>query len=133
MRFCTGMCPRTLGNPGKLSVPLGGAGRVADACQWMEEHLAERFTVVELSRAVYVSVRTLQYSFQEELGCTPMAHAKRLRLRRLRQLLQDPDLVGQSIADLMVASGLLACGVTAADYRQWCGESPRRTRQGLID
>lgn len=102
---------------------------VAEACQWMEEHLAERFSASELSRVSNVSVRTLQYSFQQELGCTPMAQAKRLRLRHLRQLLQKPDLAVRSIAELMEASGLLACGVTAADYRQWCGETPRRTRQ----
>ena len=62
---------------------------VADACQWMERHLPERFSAAELSCAVHVSVRSLQYGSQEELGCTPMAHAKRLRLRRLRRSLQD--------------------------------------------
>lgn len=58
-----------------------------------------------------------------------MAEAKRLRLRRLRLLLQRAELKERSIAELMGMAGLLACGVTAADYRQWCGESPRRTRQ----
>jgi hypothetical protein len=28
----------------------------------------------------------------------------------------------------MAASGLIASGVTSADYRHWCGESPRQTR-----
>ena len=101
---------------------------VGQAREWMEARLTERFSVIELSRALEVSVRNLQYSFQTELGCTPMAEAKRLRLRRLRQLLQAPELASSSIAELMEASGLLACGVTAADYRQWCGESPRHTR-----
>lgn len=104
---------------------------VGEACSWIEAHLGERFSVVELSRALQVSVRTLQYGFQQELGCTPMAHAKQLRLQRLRRLLLDPDQATRSIADLMQACGLLACGVTAADYRQWCGESPSRTRQRL--
>jgi AraC-like DNA-binding protein len=102
---------------------------VAEACHWMDAHLAERFSVVALSQALHVSVRSLQYSFQTELGCTPMAEAKRLRLRRLRLLLQRAELRERSIAELMGMAGLLACGVTAADYRQWCGESPRRTRQ----
>jgi AraC-like DNA-binding protein len=102
---------------------------VAQACQWMSDHLSDRFSVDELSSAVGVSTRTLQYAFQEELGHTPMAEAKRLRLRELRQLLMQPDLQLCSIAALMEASGLLACGATAADYRHWCGESPRQTRQ----
>ncbi|WP_411867124.1 helix-turn-helix domain-containing protein [Vulcanococcus limneticus] len=102
---------------------------VLEACQWMAEHLAERFSVADLGRALGVSVRTLQYSFQQELGCTPMAQARRLRLRRLRRLLQDPAQHQHSIAELMAQAGLLACGATAADYRLWCGESPRRTRR----
>ena len=106
---------------------------VNEACQWMEQHLGERFSIRQLGAALAVSVRSLQYSFQEELGCTPMAQAKRQRLRRLRLLLQDPDLALCSIAELMGAAGLLACGATAADYRQWCGESPRRTRQVLLN
>jgi transcriptional regulator GlxA family with amidase domain len=102
---------------------------VAQACQWISAHLSERFSVVELSQAMGVSTRTLQYAFQEELGHTPMAEAKRLRLRQLRHLLQQSDLQRLSIAALMKASGLLACGSTSADYRHWCGESPWQTRQ----
>jgi AraC family ethanolamine operon transcriptional activator len=95
----------------------------------MSVHLSERFSVRDLSQAIGVSVRTLQYAFQQEPGQTPMGEAKRLRLRQLRRQLQDPSLQGQSIAALMEASGLLACGATAADYRRWCGETPRQTRQ----
>lgn len=102
---------------------------VGEACLWMRDHLTERFSVVELAVVLNVSVRNLQYAFQAELGCTPMAQAKRLRLRQLRLLLQDRALRSRSIAELMEAAGLLACGVTAADYRAWCGETPRRTRQ----
>jgi hypothetical protein len=31
----------------------------------------------------------------------------------------------------LLAAGLIASGVTSADYRLWCGESPRRTRRAL--
>ena len=102
---------------------------VGDACAWMKNHLAERFSVVELSAALNVPVRTVQTSFQVELGCTPMAELKRLRLWQLRQLLLNPELHQHSVAALMKQAGLLACGVTAADYRRWCGESPHRTHQ----
>lgn len=104
---------------------------VGEACTWMQHRLQERFSVVELSAAMNVSVRTVQNSFQTELGCTPMAELKRMRLQRLRQLLLDPELEHQSVAELMTCAGLLACGATAADYERWCGELPRRTRQGL--
>lgn len=102
---------------------------VQQAREWMAGRLAQRFGVKELSGALQLSTRQLQYSFLQELGRSPMAEAKRLRLQRLRRLLLDPEQDGCSIAELMEASGLIASGVTSADYRHWCGESPRRTRQ----
>jgi len=102
---------------------------VADARVWMEQRLAERFSLAELSAAMGRSPRQLQYSFLQEVGHSPMAEAKRLRLRRLRALLQDRAWSQRSVAELMAASGLIASGVTAADYRRWCGERPRDTRR----
>jgi AraC-like DNA-binding protein len=102
---------------------------VVEACRWMEDHLCRRFSLVELGLAMGISVRTLRYGFQEQLGRSPMAELKRRRLRRLRQLLQEADHDHRSIAELMRAAGLLACGATAADYGRCWGESPRRTRQ----
>lgn len=101
---------------------------VQEARAWMGDRLDQRFGVVELSGALEVSTRQLQYSFLQELGRSPMAEAKRLRLQQLRRLLLDREQDHRSIAELMVASGLIASGVTSADYRRWCGESPRRTR-----
>lgn len=102
---------------------------VDEARQWMAERLPERFSVVELSRALAISPRQLQYHFLQELGHSPMAEAKRLRLHRLRSLLLDRDRDHSSVAELMAASGLIASGVTSADYRQRFGESPRQTRR----
>lgn len=102
---------------------------VAEARQWMAARLQERFSLLELSSAVQVSPRQLQYSFLQELGRSPMAEAKRLRLQRLRALLLDPAQERRSVAELMVAAGLIASGVTSADYRRWCGEHPSRTRR----
>ena len=101
---------------------------VERARQWMASRLRERFSLQELSQAVGLSPRQLQYNVLQELGRSPMAEAKRLRLQRLRTLLLDPALDHRGVAELMEAAGLLASGVTAADYRRWCGESPRYTR-----
>ena len=56
-----------------------------------------------------------------------MAEAKRMRLHRLRSLLLDREREPSSVAELMTASGLIASGVTSADYRLRFGESPRQT------
>jgi AraC-like DNA-binding protein len=114
--------------------PIAAARRhsyVGQASAWMRDHLHTGFDVAQVAGAIHVSVRTLQYAFLEETGQTPMAHAKRLRLRCLRALLQDPGNRARSIATLMQEAGLLACGATAADYRSFCGETPRQTRQAV--
>lgn len=99
------------------------------ASQWMGVHLEEAIDIRRIARAIGVSTRTLQYAFLDDRGHSPMAELKRLRLRRLRQLLLAPEQRQHSTAELMVRAGLLACGATAADYRRYCGESPRETRQ----
>jgi AraC-like DNA-binding protein len=101
---------------------------VESARQWMAARLPERFSLQDLSQAVGVSRRQLQYNFLQELGHSPMAEAKRMRLHRLRSLLLDRERDGSSVAELMAASGLIASGVTSADYRLRFGESPRQTR-----
>jgi len=106
---------------------------VNEARQWMAERLQERFSVVECSQAVAVSPRQLQYHFQQELGHSPMAEAKRMRLQRLRGLLLDRERDSCSVGELMTASGLIASGVTSADYRLHFGESPRQTRRHSSD
>lgn len=102
---------------------------VQAAQEWMDSQLSQRFSSEALAQAVAVSPRQLQYDFQAELGRTPMAELKRRRLHRLRRLLLDPARREQSIAALMGEAGLLASGVTGAEYRRWCGELPRETRQ----
>ena len=101
---------------------------VESARQWMAARLPERFSLEDLSQAVGVSPRQLQYSFLEEHGRSPMAEAKRLRLHRLRSLLLDPSQDQRRVTELMMAAGLIASGVTSADYRNWCGEYPAQTR-----
>jgi hypothetical protein len=48
--------------------------------------------------------------------------------QRLRSLLLDPSHDQRRVTELMVSAGLIASGVTSADYRNWCGESPSQTR-----
>ena len=102
---------------------------VERARQWMAPRLQERFSVVELSQVMGISPRQLQYDFLLELGHSPMAEAKRLRLWRLRTLLLDPAQDHRRVAELMAAAGLIASGVTSGDYRNWCGEHPKQTRR----
>lgn len=104
---------------------------VNEAILWMQAHLGVPFAVTDLATGLSSSVRALQYAFHHELGHPPLAEARRLRLRALRQLLLDPEQSRMSIGMLMAECGLLGGGSTARDYRRLWGELPRRTRQRL--
>jgi AraC-like DNA-binding protein len=64
---------------------------VQEAREWMACRLLDRFELAELCAAVGVSPRQLQYNFLQELGRSPMAEVKRLRVRHLQTLLLDRD------------------------------------------
>ena len=117
------------GQPRERITAVRRRAYVEQASQWMDLHLHEAIDIRRIATAMGVSTRTLQYAFLDDRGHSPMAELKRLRLRHLRQLLLDPEQRQHSTAELMVRAGLLACGATAADYRRYCGESPRETRQ----
>lgn len=101
---------------------------VQEAEHWMGARLDQPFSIGELATALACPQRTLHDAFARELGRSPLARARQLRLRALRQSLQDPSLSSHSIAELMGRSGLLACGATARAYAACYGELPRRTR-----
>ncbi|MEB3208929.1 MAG: helix-turn-helix domain-containing protein [Synechococcus sp.] len=117
------------GEPRERITTVRRRAYVEQASQWMGLHLDEAIDIRRIATAIGVSTRTLQYAFLDDRGHSPMAELKRLRLRHLRQLLLDPEQRQHSTAELLVRAGLLACGATAADYRRYCGESPRETRQ----
>lgn len=115
--------------------PSAARGRalVNEAIHWMEAHLGEPFTVKELAWNLSTSVRALQYAFHQELGHPPLAEARRLRLRMLRQRLLEPDDLPTPIGMLMADYGLLGGGSTARHYRRFCGELPRQTRHRVME
>jgi AraC-like DNA-binding protein len=102
---------------------------VNEGLEWMQAHLSEPFTVTELAAELSSSVRALQYAFQQELGHSPLAEARRQRLRLLRERLLDPKESHVPIGVMMGGCGLLAAGSVAREYRQLWGELPRQTRQ----
>jgi AraC-like DNA-binding protein len=102
---------------------------VNEGLAWMKGRLGEPFTVTELAAGLSSSVRALQYAFQQELGRSPLAEARRQRLRLLRERLLDPHQSHVPIGLVMADCGLLAAGSAAREYRELWGELPRETRQ----
>ena len=103
---------------------------VRRAIDYMETHAAEPLTASDIARHAGVSTRSLYEGFRQGLGQSPMAFLKTLRLKQVRQALQEASGSGVSVTELALAWGFGHLGQFAADYRAKFGELPSQTLQG---
>ena len=100
---------------------------VARAQDYMREHVEEPLTVEDLCRALQVSRRTLQYSFQEILQLNPVSYLRAMRLNGVRRALKSSAAQRQSVQDVAARWGFWHLSHFANDYRRMFGELPSET------
>jgi AraC family ethanolamine operon transcriptional activator len=109
--------------------PCNRARVVRRAEDYMQAHLGDPLSMLELCRQLAVSERTLHYAFQEARGLSPMAYFKASRLNAVRQELRaaaDTSTVHQ----IAQRWGFWHTGEFAAAYRRQFGELPSQTLNG---
>lgn len=84
-------------------------------------------TVADLCRALRVSRRTLQYSFQETLGVSPCSYLRAVRLNGARRQLKSPASSVASVQDAAAHWGFWHLGHFSSDYKRMFGELPSET------
>ncbi len=120
---------RLLGtNPDSHSVLIDGVRvRAArNARDFMDAHAEESPTILEVSRAVGVSWRTLNYAFREFFGVTPKEYLQATRLNGARKQLRRRG-PGSNVADIANDWGFWHMGQFAADYKRQFDELPSAT------
>jgi AraC family transcriptional regulator, ethanolamine operon transcriptional activator len=80
-----------------------------------------------LCAAAGVSLRTLEYAFQENLGVSPAAFIRQLRLHALRRSLLASAAGESTVTELAYHLGFTQLGRLAQDYRRVFGEVPSAT------
>lgn len=108
------------------AAPLASSWQLRRATDYMRSHISVPISTADAARAANVSVRSLQLSFKAQLGMSPSAYLRSLRLERAR-------------ADILAASGTLeeiagrwgfaSPRQFAISYRQAFGELPSETAQ----
>jgi AraC-like DNA-binding protein len=96
------------------------------ADRYAHDHLSERFTMQDLSRHCGVSWRTLEKTFTDFRGLTPVAHVRNLRLDRARQLLAAGNV---SVSDVAAQCGFGSSTTFALEYRKRFGTPPSRAKR----
>lgn len=98
---------------------------VRRAQAFIEGRAGEDLSVADIAAAAGVTPRSLQYAFQQHLGCTPLAYLRRVRLDLVHRSLRTGSVA--SVADAAVALGFFNPGRFAAEYRRVYNENPRDT------
>ena len=84
-------------------------------------------TVSSIAARSYVSVRSLQEGFKRELGVSPMAYLREVRLRRAHQSLLESDPTTSTVGSVANRWGFTNLGRFSASHNNRYGESPMAT------
>lgn len=98
------------------------------AIAYMEEHLEEDIDLACLAAATRISPRGLQAAFHRDLGTTPMAHLRTLRLAAAHHdLLAADPATGATVEKIAARWGFAHRGRFAAAYQHRYGHPPATT------
>jgi len=106
--------------------PCRGRAVARKAEAWLRENLAEPPTIAALCQVVNVSERTLHAAFRENLGTTPKAYLKMLRLNSAHHDLLRAG-ARTRVTDVALDWGFVHFGWFSQDYRRLFGETPSQT------
>ncbi|MFV0461884.1 MAG: AraC family transcriptional regulator [Nostocoides sp.] len=105
-----------------------GRPAVRRSIAYIEQNIARAITLDDLARHARMSRRSIQQGFRADLGTTPMAYVRDLRLDRVRAQLADalPE-DGVTVTEVAQSWGFTHLGNFAALYRRRFGETPSLT------
>ena len=95
--------------------------------QYVKEHYNRAISISELCDLVHMSRRSLQYSFEDVIGNSPLQYLKNFRLNAARRQLINGLAEHQSIAAVAADHGFWHAAQFAADYKHLFGENPSST------
>ena len=105
-------------------------GRLAPVVRYIEDHADAELTPELLARVACVSVRTLHGAFQAQLGQSPMAYVRQIRLGKVRADLLRADPQHTRVTDVALRWGFFHQSRFAQQYREQFHELPSATLQG---
>ncbi|MEP4039392.1 helix-turn-helix domain-containing protein [Pseudophaeobacter sp.] len=104
---------------------LARSGSVARALGLMQSNIETPLTILDIARQVGRSRKELEKRMKAQLGATPQAIYRRLRLMQARKLVLETDL---SVAEITLRAGYEDPSAMTRAYRQEFGVTPRQMR-----
>lgn len=107
-----------------VSAERAAPAAISRAKEYIEAHLDEPLSAMDIARACGISLRALQHGFHISMQTTPMRYLRDLRLRKAHDdlLVADPEVTG--VAEIAHRWGFTHLGRFAGHYRDLYGEHP---------
>ena len=106
------------------------APNITDAVRWCEAHFLEPLSVPQLAARLFLSPNHFSQRFKREVGVTPAAFIRRLRLEKARTLLRETD---WSLAHIAQNTRFADAAHLARSFRACYGLTPCTFRRGKSD
>ena len=103
---------------------------VRRAQDFLHSNVTEPLSLANVCQQLGVSARALQLAFKHDIGQTPMAYLRDIRLDRVRQALLHADQHARgtvTVCEVAAHHGFIHHGHFAAQYRKRFGELPAQT------
>jgi AraC-like DNA-binding protein len=99
---------------------------VAESLRWLCSQISDAaINMDQLARAIHVTPRTIQTSFQNQFNMAPMRWLKLWRIGQLHRTLINNEASHVSANEIIQASGLGAIKTASRAYRQIYGRTPQ--------
>ncbi|MCV7210352.1 helix-turn-helix transcriptional regulator [Mycolicibacterium canariasense] len=100
------------------------------AISFIDDNAHRDISLTDISRAVYVTPRALQYMFRKHRDCTPTEYLRRVRLHHAHLDLITGNRAATTVAQIARKWGFLHTSRFAVYYREAYGQSPHVTLRG---
>jgi AraC-like DNA-binding protein len=105
----------------------GSTATLRRAMAFIEEFAGHDIGAVDIAAGAHVTPRAVQYAFQRQLGTTPLAYLRQVRLDRARQELRAASPAQATVTGIASRWGFPSPSRFTAHYRAAYGELPRDT------
>lgn len=97
------------------------------AITFINENAHREITLSDISTAVNVTPRSVQYAFRRHLGTTPLEYLRRVRLDRAHRELQTADPRSDTVMAIAGRWGFSHAGRFSSVYKRTFGTAPSET------